>query len=347
MDPADLGEPVRRPRIYFFGVRADVALASAEVLQQVVAKTWRRIKEATEQVPDVPLERRLLPPSHPALKQFQDFQKERWLKAFYVKITVSSMFLSCYCFVKHAKVLPKHCSLQAQALGFPDKKQDAKWRKLHGEISVQCKGPTAKHHVCSADDLWLRLPRERDAWKILSGRFQDSEHGFAVDLSQTVTRSAGRADGKLPTITPGSKLAMSKVARVLSPLEKIMLHGFPIHRMTFGSITDKELESMGGNTMHVHIVGAAALVGMGLVNWALPSVDGPGPRFTKRRSMVLVQSGKQITQKPKQKKHHLAKAWKVTLKKRFGLLSTTKKVAKRCAKIKRPQVLALRGTRWG
>ena len=89
MDPSDLGEPLQRPRVYFFGVRADVATVSLTQLQDILASSWSSVRSScTVQGPrstgplfTVPLQSRMLPDSHTAVVQFQLARKERWLKA--------------------------------------------------------------------------------------------------------------------------------------------------------------------------------------------------------------------------------------------------------------------------
>ena len=81
MDPCELAEPVRRPRLYFFGVRHDVAVGDPSLLQQVVSKTWQAVRQSAGQTPSAPLEQRLLPPCHPAVMGSQSLQKQRWQKA--------------------------------------------------------------------------------------------------------------------------------------------------------------------------------------------------------------------------------------------------------------------------
>ena len=77
-----------------------------------------------------------------------------------------------------------------------------------------------------------------------------------------------RTDGSQPTITPGALLAAAGARRIIVPLEKILLHALPIHRMVFpASLTDKELASMAGNTMHVEIVAVAMMFALVLVDW--------------------------------------------------------------------------------
>lgn len=131
--------------------------------------------------------------------------------------------------------------------GFPAPKKDAKWHKLHRSLQQNLRSQPSSPS-CSADDLLLHLPRERDAWNIFSSKHLSSN--LVVDLSQSAARGALRTDGFLPTITPGSKLAMASSRRVLTGLEKIMLHGFPIHQMQFADASSKQMETMGGNTMH-------------------------------------------------------------------------------------------------
>ena len=83
MDPADLGEPVQRPRLYFLGVRKDVALAESAVLTRIVECAWHFVKQqsSVHSPKSNALLRRLLPASHPAVEQHQKLRKERWLQA--------------------------------------------------------------------------------------------------------------------------------------------------------------------------------------------------------------------------------------------------------------------------
>jgi hypothetical protein len=55
------------------------------------------------------------------------------------------------------------------------------------------------------------------------------------------------------------------------PIEKLALHGFPIHRMSISSsVSNEALGKMGGNTMHLHSVGLALLMGNSLLQDPLP-----------------------------------------------------------------------------
>lgn len=120
-------------------------------------------------------------------------------------------------------------ALQANHAGFPDKKDNPKWRELHA--SLEDSPQAAASPQCSPDDLYLHLPRERDAWRILSRAC--GEESLIADLSQTVTRGASRTDHKLPTITPGSVLAMSKACRVLVLMRKSFSMAFRFTAWSF------------------------------------------------------------------------------------------------------------------
>lgn len=84
MDPSQLGEPLQRPRIYFFGVRQDVARGTPAELQQVLQMTWRIMTGSPRGQGGqamVPLEKRLLPADHPDVREHQRLRRERWLQA--------------------------------------------------------------------------------------------------------------------------------------------------------------------------------------------------------------------------------------------------------------------------
>lgn len=83
MDPCELGEPLQRPRVYFVGVRKDLAKADLPDMEKVVAGAWDAVRQHTRSQPPVCLEERLLPANHPAVVKHQDFRRERWAKAFH------------------------------------------------------------------------------------------------------------------------------------------------------------------------------------------------------------------------------------------------------------------------
>ena len=92
---------------------------------------------------------------------------------------------------------------------------------------------------------------------------------MVVDVSQSAARSHARFNGICPTLTPKSVMVVERANRIVMPIEKLLLHGFPINRMSIPRSTSSSvLASLGGNTMHVMSVGLAMLIGISLVNWA-------------------------------------------------------------------------------
>ena len=90
-----------------------------------------------------------------------------------------------------------------------------------------------------------------------------------INVSQSEGRATLRFNGISPTLTPGGCVVVDRARRVIVPIEKLMLHGFPIHRMKIPTSTSNtQLASLGGNTMHVKCVGLALLMGITLVNWS-------------------------------------------------------------------------------
>lgn len=82
MDPSQLGEPVKRPRVYFFGVRRDVSRGAQEQVEQILASTWGIMARPCQgSKPAVPLEKRMLPAHHPVVVAHLQMLRKRWKKA--------------------------------------------------------------------------------------------------------------------------------------------------------------------------------------------------------------------------------------------------------------------------
>eukprot|EP00435_Cladocopium_sp_Y103_P074412 s326_g48.t1 len=161
-----------------------------------------------------------------------------------------------------------------------------------------------------------------------------------------------RTDGSLPTITPGAHIVLGPAGRALLPVEKLLLHALPLHRMALpDGISDSELESMGGNMMHLQTVSVAMAVALNLVDWAhphallptaVPAVPASQASATKLRSSKNSRPRKSAAEK------------RLEMKARFGL-SDGKKVAK-VSKARKKSLATkakscrgpacLRGTRW-
>lgn len=75
MNPAQLAEPVQRPRVYLLCIRQDVAIASQEALQSIFSRAWELIRDASpSQFPK--LHTRVLPTSHPAVQSYTQRRKQ-------------------------------------------------------------------------------------------------------------------------------------------------------------------------------------------------------------------------------------------------------------------------------
>ena len=91
-----------------------------------------------------------------------------------------------------------------------------------------------------------------------------------ADVSQAVERCHPRADGICPTLTPTGICYVGLAQRPVLGCEKLLLHGFPLHRMQIpASISQRSLGLLGGNTMHLHCIGIA-LLGIALLKEKLP-----------------------------------------------------------------------------
>jgi site-specific DNA-cytosine methylase len=262
MNPPHLGEPVQRPRYYIVAVRKDLAIASEAVMQDITDLTWKHMEVSKQHVD---IQSRCLPPAHPEVV--------RALKARRANFEV------------------------AASKGFPGRKQNPRWIIRHRAFAKKSKSCSTKasaassaphhHGKVSADTLLLHGPRERDVWRLLSEKMPDVS---AADVSQSVYRCGARNDGRLPTVTPSGQIAVTSLRRMLVPMDKLLVHGFPVHRMSFpASISDSELGMIGGNTMHLMCVGCAVRIALSLVDWNLPASRGPPPMkqlSAKRRPAV-------------------------------------------------------------
>ena len=114
---------------------------------------------------------------------------------------------------------------------------------------------------------YLTTARQEKVWAKL--RAKHSQGDLIADVSQSLSRSSPRAGGVCPTLTPRGIVMAQRAGRPVSPIEKLILHGFPVHHMKIpASIDDVALARLGGNTMHLKSVGLAVLLGVGLVDWS-------------------------------------------------------------------------------
>ena len=84
--------------------------------------------------------------------------------------------------------------------------------------------------------------------------------GVYIDVSQSVGRS--RVRKHCPVVTPGSRIVLGEMRRLMIPIEKCLIHLVPVHRWSWpSSLTDNAVADLGGNTMHLLAAGALACRG--------------------------------------------------------------------------------------
>ena len=228
IDSAELGEPVKRPRYYFVLVRRDVAVIKDR--QKLAAFAKELLMAASAPCADT-ISDRMLPPTHPVVRGYLAS-----------RVSASRRGAS-------RGGTPKwmtHC---------------ASFQRSHGISGVDI-GTSA-----SSDMRGLTSPRTHAQWNLLA-QVHPSPNVVA-DLSQNVHRAAVKVDGSSPTITPKAIIAVKKAGRIMVPVEKLLAHNFPLHKMPMPTnMSDSEVESLGGNTMHLASVGLALLIGMAGVDWS-------------------------------------------------------------------------------
>ena len=84
--------------------------------------------------------------------------------------------------------------------------------------------------------------------------------GVYIDVSQSVGRS--RVRKHCPVVTPGSRIVLGEMRRLMIPIEKCLVHLVLVHRLSWpSSLTDNTVADLGGNTMHLPAAGALACRG--------------------------------------------------------------------------------------
>ena len=162
-----------------------------------------------------------------------------------------------------------------------------KWRALHARMR---KPGSSASHVSPRASGMVSTARQRDAMQLLVS------HGgpiTAVDVSQSADRMPRTVDGTLPTQTPNSHTVVMELNRHVLPIEKLLIHGFLVHRMAFpAGLSESHLNRLGGNTMHVKCVAAALLLALGSVNWqSSASMAGGHPPVLPGKAEVVTELG--------------------------------------------------------
>ena len=250
LNPAQLGEPVHRPRYYFIGTRVNFAVIPEPRAQLIYDNVWRKLQQ---DCPSVSLQHRLLPADHPSVAAHQLYRKQRWELA--------------------------------RAHGYPDKPGKGKWKVGHvtWEKSQRL---TAAPASASSDQMLLHLPRERDVWAKLVAQKGTTGARLVADVSQSLGRNGARTDGSLPTITPGAHVLVLEAQRSLVPLEKLLTNALPLHVLKLPScVSEQDIEKMGGNMMHLQTVAVAMMLALSFVDWSMsaahaaPAAQQLGPHM--------------------------------------------------------------------
>jgi len=260
IDSAELGEPVRRPRYYFVLVRKDVALMENRGDLENFAKAL--LVAARTPCKDTVAER-MLPASHPVVHDFM---------------------------AKFRSAAQKHT--MSPNPGKPRwVEHNTAYSRTHGLRLGSC-------GVSVSSLVGLRSARTRSAWALLIQKHASSN--LVADLSQNVHRAPVCVDGSAPTITPGGIIAVRKLDRIMLPPEKLLVHNFPLHKMPeCRQISDTDLESLGGNTMHLASVGVALLIGMAAVNWSAAGAQiGQKPSGTMPSAEAAIYIGSAAPARP-------------------------------------------------
>jgi site-specific DNA-cytosine methylase len=271
LDPSrNFGEPVRRPRIYIILVRLDAtcvedAESAAELARHMLRAMERPDGETT-------LSDRLLPDDHALVREPRAAARkafESWRRRTRERLGGAPPGASC---ASSTAPAPRWASRHAAA------------RAAAPRGSALAARPQA-----SEDELFLTSARERDMWRVVSHQ-SGSGRGFSIDLSQSISHTARGADNILPTITPRGRVVLADRRRLMMPAEKLLIHGFPLHRMLRPSgLSDAALSRLGGNTMQVQCIASAMLLGLAQVNWgalaaACPRQGNAGARGSGRRA---------------------------------------------------------------
>jgi site-specific DNA-cytosine methylase len=208
VDSAMFGEPVARPRVYFLLVRVDMGVLNVDRTVDFLQQCLTTVaKPVIDHVADI-----MLPNSHP-----------------YVHQTLSR-FAHAGSGVRGSNRSRKAKTLKRKWV------EDHKRRRASRTTSTGSTMTTGVTHMLSE--------RQLDLCNLLT-----AEHP-GKDLVVDVSQSAGRAHVHTrvcPTIATGSRIFVKKLDRTILPIEKLLLHGFPLHKMKIpATLTDDALSKLGG-----------------------------------------------------------------------------------------------------
>ena len=248
LDPQMFGMPVRRPRVYMLGVRWDArAMATSTAMTELLQCMLAAITRSVT----ARATDFLLPSTHSLVRQ--SLEKSQQARR------------------------------QAKSTG-------RRWLHRHAvaRAAVQRHAPVRRLVPAPSVPGSLRMcsQREQDAWRLATERWGNRD--FAVDLSQNADRVRGSVDGTCPTVTPGGQLFFQSLGRKITATEKLLLQAFPLHKMKKPqTISEHSLSKLAGNSMNLHCIGAALLLGMGLLDLTAASSAVAGQE-SRGPGLVLV-----------------------------------------------------------
>jgi site-specific DNA-cytosine methylase len=206
------------------------------------------------------------------------------------------------CLVEHLlnslvpKLQPKHLAQRLlPAVSSPPKssvqnrppRKVAKWIVKHKDIRQKLGLQQPSH----SNLIPTGTARENDLLALVMQSQPKSSGTLVVDVSQ----SAGRTPIRLnlcPTIASSSRvvvLGKDGQNRMLTALDKLALHWFPIHKLEVPhTVSDHEMSELTGNTQHVGTCAVALLVAMSLINWS--------KQASSRQDLAKLAASSQVSQ---------------------------------------------------
>lgn len=146
------------------------------------------------------------------------------------------------------------------------RKADPRWKMRHANYQHQHGLSASGVRACQSGIRGVPAGRCVEACGLILAAHPGQD--VIAEVGQNVDRAACTTTGISPTLTPAARMYVKAVNRCILPVEKLLLHGFPIHNMKIPStVSDTTLGNLGGNTMHLMSVGLALLIGIALVNW--------------------------------------------------------------------------------
>lgn len=226
-NPAQLGEPIQRPRYYIMGIRKDVALAGSEQFQSYARAVWEHLTANSSRVP---LPNRTLAASHPLILQHFKSKESS-------KISGKAS--------KGEKWKRKHCEF-------------LKSRQQHGNTLIP-PASALKLTVAREVALWntIRSTLPKQYRSLALDASQSIERcGARTDGSLPTITPQGRivSSDLRRELVPEEKIILHAY-----PLHRLKLPP--------GSCSPAQLSSMGGNGMHCVVFGSVLLLVLSAVDW--------------------------------------------------------------------------------